>query len=69
MKEFTAVVERDTDTGLLVGWVPGLPGAHSQGSTLEELRANLLEVLQMLVEDGSPQLTSEFIGTETLHIG
>ncbi len=69
MKEFTAVVERDTDTGLLVGWVPGLPGAHSQGSTLEELRANLLEVLQMLVEDGSPRLTSEFIGTETLQIG
>ena len=68
MKEFTAVVERDTDTGLLVGWVPGLPGAHSQGATLEELRANLLEVLEMLVEDGAPKLTSEFIGTETLHV-
>ena len=69
MKEFTAVVERDTDTGLLVGWVPGLPGAHSQGSTLEELRANLLEVLEMLIEDGSPQITSKFIGTEILHVG
>lgn len=68
MKEFTAVVERDTDTGLLVGWVPGLPGAHTQGSTLEELRGNLLEVLHMLVEDGAPQRTSEFIGTEILQV-
>jgi hypothetical protein len=45
MKHFTAVIERDTDTGLYVGWVPGFPGAHSQGNTLEELRANLQEVV------------------------
>lgn len=68
MTEFTAVVERDTDTGLLIGWVPGLAGAHSQGATLEELRVNLLEVLQMLLDDGTPHLTSEFIGTETLQV-
>lgn len=69
MKEFTAVVERDADTGLYVGWVPGFPGAHSQGATLDELRANLQEVLEMLVEDGSPKLASEFVGTQTLQVG
>lgn len=69
MKEFTAVVERDADTGLYVGWVPGFPGAHSQGATLEELRANLLEVLEMLVEDGAPRLASEFVGTQILQVG
>ena len=69
MKEFTAVVERDADTGLYVGWVPGFPGAHSQGSTPEELRVNLQEVLEMLVEDGQPRLASEFIGTQTLQVG
>ncbi len=69
MKEFTAVVERDADTGLYVGWVPGFPGAHSQGETPEELRANLQEVLEMLVEDGQPRLASEFIGTQTLQVG
>jgi predicted RNase H-like HicB family nuclease len=31
MKNFTAVIERDGDTDLYVGWVPGFPGAHSQG--------------------------------------
>lgn len=69
MKEFTAVVERDADTGLYVGWVPGFPGAHSQGATPEELRANLQEVLEMLVEDGQPRLASEFIGTQILQVG
>lgn len=68
MKSFTAVVERDVDTGLLVGWIPGFPGAHSQGESLDELRANLKEVVEMLLEDGVPQLESEFVGTETLEV-
>jgi predicted RNase H-like HicB family nuclease len=51
MKIFTAIVERDTDTDLYVGYVPGFPGAHSQGETLDELRENLREVIEMLLED------------------
>lgn len=54
MKNFTAVIERDADTGLYVGWVPGFPGAHSQGETLDELRSNLQEVIEMLLEGGDP---------------
>ncbi|MGB8294027.1 MAG: type II toxin-antitoxin system HicB family antitoxin, partial [Polyangia bacterium] len=41
MQSFTAVIERDVATGLFVGYVPGWPGAHSQGATLDELRQNL----------------------------
>jgi predicted RNase H-like HicB family nuclease len=51
MKTFTAVVERDSDTKLYVGYVPGFPGAHSQGETLDELQENLREVIEMLLED------------------
>jgi predicted RNase H-like HicB family nuclease len=51
MKAFTAVVEKDPATGLYVGYVPGFPGAHSQGETLDELNANLQEVIEMLLED------------------
>lgn len=69
MTTFTAIVERDADTGFYVGWVPGLAGAHSQGATIEELRGNLQEVLELLVEDGEVRLTSEFVKTETLHVG
>jgi predicted RNase H-like HicB family nuclease len=63
---FNAVVERDPETGLYVGYVPGLPGAHSQGETLDELRVNLEEVLHMLSEDGEPKMESEFIGTQAI---
>ena len=45
MKSFTAVIEKDAQTGIYVGYVPGWPGAHSQGDTVEELRNNLAEVI------------------------
>lgn len=56
MQSFTAVVERCPDTGLFVGYVPGFPGAHSQGETLDELHRNLEEVIAMLHDDGSTLL-------------
>ena len=61
-----AVVEKCTETGLFVGYVPGFPGAHSQGETLDELNANMREVIEMLLEDGEPQLEAEFVGTQLI---
>ncbi len=68
MRTFTAVVERDPDTGTYVGYIPGFPGAHSQGDSVKELKANLREVIEMLLEDGDPPLESEFIGTQTIRV-
>jgi predicted RNase H-like HicB family nuclease len=68
MSVYTFVVERDPDTGLYVGHVPGWPGAHSQGETLDELNRNLQEVIEMLLEDGEPVLESEFVGTQTVRV-
>ena len=56
MRTFSIVVERDPDTHLYVGYVPGWPGAHSQGETIDVLRDNLREVVSMLLEDGDPKL-------------
>ncbi|MDE0476171.1 MAG: type II toxin-antitoxin system HicB family antitoxin [Gammaproteobacteria bacterium] len=53
MRHFGVVVEQDRETGLFVGHVPGLPGAHSQAETLDELTENLREVIAMLLEDGN----------------
>ena len=64
----TAVIERCPDTRLYVGYVPGFPGAHSQGQTLEELNANLREVIELLLEDGEPALDGEFVGTQTVMV-
>jgi predicted RNase H-like HicB family nuclease len=69
MRSFDIVIERDPETGLLVGHVPGWPGAHSQGETVEELQDNLREVVAMLLEDGEPQLESEFVGVQTISVG
>ncbi len=66
MRTFTAIVERDPETGLFVGYVPGFAGAHSQGDSLDELNDNLREVIAMLLEDGEPRLETEFIGTQTV---
>lgn len=60
---YTAIVERCLDTGLYVGHVPGFPGAHGQGRTVEELGGNLGEVVAMLLEDGEPVLEAEYAGT------
>ena len=68
MRTFTAVVERCPDTGLFVGYVPGFPGAHTQAETLDELQANLREVVEMLMEDGEPKLEAEFVGTQTVMV-
>lgn len=66
MRTYTAVIEHCPETKLYVGHVPGFPGAHSQGATLDELQINLREVIAMLVEDGEPKLETEFIGTQSV---
>ena len=66
MHSYTAIVERCPETGLYVGHVPGFPGAHSQGATLEELNDNLKEVVAMLLDDGEPTMETEYVGTQTV---
>ena len=68
MRIFNVVIERDPDTNLYVGYVPGWPGAHSQGETVDELKHNLHEVLGMLLEDGEPRLESDFVGVQTIQL-
>lgn len=68
MRKFPMVVERDPETGLLVGYVPGWPGAHTQAADTHELEENLREVIEMLLEDGEPRLESEFVDLRTIQV-
>jgi predicted RNase H-like HicB family nuclease len=68
VRTFTAVIEQCTDSGLYVGSIPGFSGAHSQGETLDELNANLREVVAMLMEDGEPTIESCFVGTQLVTV-
>jgi len=67
-KTFTAVVERDTETGFYIAFVPGMPGAHTQAESLDELNRNLKEVVEMLLEDGGREVEAEFIGTQLVEV-
>jgi len=68
MRTFNVIIERDPDTGLFVGSVPGWPGAHSQGDTIDALQEHLREVIELLLEDGDPRLESEFVGLQTIQV-
>lgn len=48
---FTALVEFDAESGMYIGSIPQLPGAFTQGATLDELRANLVEAIELVLED------------------
>lgn len=68
MKTHKFVVERDPETGVLIGYVPGWPGAHTQGDDIDEVQENLREVIEMLLEDGEPTLESEFVEVRTIQV-
>ena len=70
MKTFTAYIEWDPETKLYVGSVPGIPGAHSQGASLDELQKNLKEVLELCIEELG-DLTEElprFVGLQQVEV-
>ncbi len=48
MPELTAVFEKVAEG--YIGFVPELPGANTQGATLEEVRANLAEAMELVLE-------------------
>jgi len=71
MKSFAAYVEWDQETKLYVGVVPGIPGAHTQGATLDELQANLKEVLELCLEEyeGKVEDLPRFVGLQQIEVG
>jgi predicted RNase H-like HicB family nuclease len=70
MTTFTAYVEWDPASDLYVGIVPGLPGAHTQAATLDELQQNLKEVLELCLEEyeGSPDDLPRFVGVQQIEL-
>ncbi|WYL93265.1 MAG: type II toxin-antitoxin system HicB family antitoxin [Gloeotrichia echinulata IR180] len=70
MKTFTAYIEWDAETKLYVGIVPGIPGAHSQGATLDELQVNLKEVLELCLEEYQYSIEDlpQFVGLQQIEV-
>ena len=70
MRTFSAYVEWDPESSLYVGIVPGVPGAHTQGATLDELQINLREVLELCLEEykGSLDDLPRFVGLQQIEV-
>lgn len=71
MHRLTAYIEKDVESDLYVAVVPGVPGAHTQAETLDELRANLKEVLELCLEEmdqESRDSLPEFVGIEQVEV-
>ncbi len=52
MHKMTGYIEKDQETGLYVAVIPGIPGAHTQAETLDELYKNLKEVVELCLGGG-----------------
>ena len=70
MKTFTAYVEWDPEARLYVGVVPGIPGAHTQGATLDELQDNLREVLELCLAEyeGPTEDLPKLVGLQQIEV-
>ncbi len=68
MKSFMAFVQWDADSQLYVGLVPGIPGAHSQGATLDELQLNLQEVVELCLEEVPQDELPHFVGIQQINV-
>ena len=65
-------IERDPETELFVAVIPGIPGAHTQAETLDELQKNLKEVLELCLEEMTPEERErlpEFVGVQQVEVG
>ena len=67
---FTVVIEKDPDTGLYVGEVPGLTGCHTQGKTIDELLSNMKEVIELCLEVQKEQISNvpRFVGVQQIEV-
>ena len=71
MYKVTAYIEKDPETELYVAIVPGIPGAHTQAETLDELQKNLKEIVELCLEEMDPEnksLLPEFVGIQQVEI-
>ncbi|MEH1843071.1 MAG: type II toxin-antitoxin system HicB family antitoxin [Nostoc sp.] len=64
-REFYVIIERDED-GYYVGEVPQLKACYSQGETIDELMANMKEVIELCLETKSDEKIPEIIGIQKI---
>ncbi len=64
MASYTAVYEQDGDWW--IGYVEELPGANTQGRTLEEARENLREAIELVLQANRELAERELAGKQVV---
>jgi predicted RNase H-like HicB family nuclease len=64
-REYYVIIERDED-GYYVGEVPQFKACYSQGRSLDELIANMRDVISLCLEEQQEEYTNEFVGVQRL---
>jgi predicted RNase H-like HicB family nuclease len=61
----TAIIEKG-ENGWWIGQIEEIPAVISQGKTIEELKANLLEALELVLEVQRENTEKEYAGREVI---
>jgi predicted RNase H-like HicB family nuclease len=68
-KAYTAIIERDPESGWLVGEVVELPGCYTQAPDLPSLESNLREAIQGYLQTAAgDEAGPDFVGTWRIEI-
>lgn len=63
--KFTAIIEQG-ESGWFVGQIEEVPAAISQGETIDELKANLLDALRLILDTNKEITEKEYIGKDVI---
>ncbi|ODS39181.1 hypothetical protein BEH94_03145 [Candidatus Altiarchaeales archaeon WOR_SM1_SCG] len=69
-RQFAVIIEKDEEVDMYVGSVPGIPGCHTQGKTIDELMKNMAEVISLCLEVEKENVSEipKFIGVQQIEI-
>ena len=67
--EYTIVIEKDAD-GYYVGSVPGLPGCHTQGKSIDQLLERMQEAIALWNEVEGQDVPSplDLVGVQRISV-
>ena len=68
-QQFTVIVERDPESGWLVGEVAELPGCYTQAQDMVDLERNIREAIQVYLETRQDVLPlPQFVGLQRVEV-
>jgi len=71
ISKVVSYIEKDTESGMYIAVVPGIPGAHTQAQSLDDLQVKLKEVIELCLQEMDPderKALPEFVGVQQIEV-